>query len=192
MAQLAVNEKEWFAETMNSWIAGHVMAQVFRQLRAETADGSTADRYWAQVKRFRDRTVTAGHRPILLVENPTIPDWIWEWSLTEWDKNREPPYGLALTRSAEFHGKEGYLGNFGDVAVFNAPISPGCSYLIALDALKKIEFTRHGEGFVQATWQPVNGEDRLIDVTLSWHFKLHLNDLPAMKLTYPRKTGESS
>lgn len=191
MAQLPVNEKEWFAETMNRQVAGFVMAQVLRQVRAETADGSTSDRYWAQVKRFRDHSVAAGHRPMLLVENPTVPNWIWEWSLTEWEKNREPPYGLALTRDAEFDGKEGYLGNFGDVAVFNAPLPPGGSYLVTLDALEKIEFTRHGQGFVQATWQPVEGEGRLIDVTLSWHFKLHLRDLPAMKLTYPRKTGES-
>lgn len=191
MAQLPVNEEEWFAETMNSQVAGFVMAQILRQLRAETGDGSTADRYWAQVKRFRDRTVASGHRPLLLVENPTIPDWIWEWSLTEWEKNREPPYGLALTRNAEFNGKEGYLGNFGDVAVFNARVPSGNSYLVALDALEKIEFTRHGQGFVQATFQPIEGESRLIDVTLSWHFKLHLRDLPAMKLTYPRKTGES-
>lgn len=191
MAQLPVNEEEWFAETMNSQVGGFVMAQILRQLRAEIVDGSTADRYWAQVKRFRDRTVGAGHRPVLLVENPTIPDWIWEWSLTEWEKNREPPFGLALTRDVAFNGKEGYLGNFGDVAVFNAPVPPGGSYLIALDALEKIQFTRHGQGFVQATWQPVEGEGRLIDVTLAWHFKLHLRDLPAMKLAYPRKTGES-
>lgn len=190
MAQLPVNEEEWFAETMSSQVAGFVMGQILRQLRAEAADGSTADRYWAQVKRFRDRIVASGHRPLLLVENPTIPDWIWEWSLTEWEENREPPYGLALTRSAEFDGKEGYLGNFGDVAVFDARLPPGSSYLIALDALEKIEFTRHGQGFVQATWQPIEGEGRLIDVTLSWHFKLQLRDLPATKLAYPRKTGE--
>lgn len=192
MAQLPVNEEEWFAETMNSQVAGFVTGQIIRQLRVETVDGTTADRYWAQVKRFRDRTVAAGHRLMLLVENPTIPDWIWEWSLTEWEKNREPPYGLALTRDAQFEGKEGYLGNFGDVAVFNAPLPPGGSYLIALDALEKIEFTRHGEGFVQATWRPIEGEGRLIDVTLSWHFKMDLRDLPAVKLKYPRKTGESS
>lgn len=191
MAQLPVNEEEWFAETMNSQVAGFVMGQIIRQLHVEAADGSTADRYWAEVKRFRDRTVASGHQPLLLVENPTIPDWIWEWSLTEWDKNREPPYGLALTRNAEFNGKEGYLGNFGDVAVFDARLPPGNSYLIALDAFEKIEFTQHGQGFVQATWQPVEGEGRLIDVTLSWHFKLHLRDLPTVKLTYPRKTGES-
>ena len=128
---------------------------------------------------------------MLLVENPTIPNWIWEWSLTEWEKDREPPFGLALTRNAEFDGKEGYLGNFGDVAVFNAPLPSGSSYLIAIDALQKIEFTRHGEGFIEASWQPVEGESRLINITLSWHFRMHLRNLPAMKLTYPRKTAES-
>ncbi|MCZ2152462.1 MAG: hypothetical protein LC114_00955, partial [Bryobacterales bacterium] len=191
MAQFPVNEEEWFAKTMNRQVAGFVMAKIVHQLRTETADGSTVDRYWAQVKRFRDRTVAAGHRPMLMVENPTIPDWIWEWSLTEWERNREPPYGLAFARDTEFDGQDGYLGSFGDVAVFDAPLPPGGSYLIALDALEKVEFTRHGQGFVQATWQPIEGEDRLIDMTLYWHFKLHLRDLPAMRLTYPRKTGES-
>lgn len=189
MAQLSVNEEDWFAKTMENRVASFVMAQILQQLHSETADGSTADRYWAQVKRFRDRSVAAGHRPALLVENPTIPDWIWEWSLTEWEVNREPPYGLALTRDKAFQGKTGYLGNFGDVAVFNAPLPPGGSYLITLDALERIEFTKHGGGFVEATWQAVEGDDRLIDITLSWRFKLHLRDLFATKLTYPRKTG---
>ena len=191
MAQTPVNENEWFSETIKNHVAGFVMAQILRQLRPETADGTTADQYWAEVKRFRDRIVAAGHRPMLLVENPTIPNWIWEWSLTEWEKDREPPFGLALTRNAEFDGKEGYLGNFGDVAVFNAPLPSGSSYLIAIDALQKIEFTRHGEGFIEASWQPVEGESRLINITLSWHFRMHLRNLPAMKLTYPRKTAES-
>jgi hypothetical protein len=187
MAQLPINEDEWYAETIKHQVAGFVMADILRQLRLETVDGGTPDQYWAQVKRFRDRTVAEGRRPVLLVENPTVPEWIWEWSLTEWEKDRELPHGLALTRSAEFAEIEDYMGNFGDVAVFNAPIAPGASYLLSDAVFERIDFTRHGDSFVRVTWEPVENEGRLIDVTLSWHFKLYLQDLAAVKLAYGQR-----
>ncbi|MGE3425014.1 MAG: hypothetical protein AB7N24_23445 [Dehalococcoidia bacterium] len=188
MAQLAVNEDDWFARTIKHHVAAFVMADILRKANADVADGSTAERYWAHVKRFRDIAVSGGYQAILLVENPTIPSWIWDWTNSEWERGKSPPYGLALTRDARFKRHEGYLGNVGEVAVFNAPIPSGASYLLMMQSLRRLEFTRLGDTYVSVSWRPVTNEERRVDIVLAWRFRLQLRMLPAVKVTYPKRS----
>jgi hypothetical protein len=185
MVQRANNEDSWFAESFRDYTAGQVMAGILRELSPVSVDASSPDLYWQQIKRgaldIEERSLT----PILLVDNPTRPDWLWNWSLSEYDENAERPEDLRMIRDKNLDGSPGYQGSLNDIAVYNAPLLSGASFLIARESLDVVKFTAIKDSiFVQVEFSPVPDKPSLIDLHLKWAFETEIKDYPAIKLNY--------
>lgn len=184
MAQRAGNEQQWFDRTVNSHVANSVMAQVLKELSPEAIDVDSPLAYWQQIEFAASGIHNQGGTPILLVAGRAEPRWLSDWARSTFDDRVERPEGLRLLRDNRFEA-DGYLGSLNDVPVFVGRIGSGSSYLISKEALDTVRFTEFEDGvYVRASVEPVEGNDALINLRLSWRFQLDLLRGQCLQLRY--------
>jgi len=186
-AQMPINQDEWFAKTVEDYVNAHIMADIIQKSKPFAVDTSTAISYWVQMKKVASKIREAGFTPILLVENPSIPDWIWDWTTAEEYEKTKRPDDMQLSRDEAYKQINNYLGNFNGIAVFYAPLSLGASYLLGKEALEEVKFTEFDDNvYVGVTFEEHVDKKGLIDLKLSWAFQLEMRECPAFKLEYSR------
>ncbi len=189
MAQRPINEQSYFEELVANHAAGYVMMDTIEQLSPEEVDGSSPEAYWGQMKNYEYRATQVKRNPILLLENAVVPDWIFEWS--------HPYQGEKITMQLPPEFKvwkdpnqklDAYICHINSIAVYRAPLLPGASVLLTLESLKKVVFTKlPGKDFVQAEVEPVESKPALINLKLSWRYKVETDTFSALKLKYGHK-----
>jgi len=185
MADSAANESEWFAHTMRDHVAASVLDLALAELKPERVSADTPEAYWACIRRFANDVSQTGLHPILLLENPTIPGWVWEWAHPPYDGSKgETPSDLVVTRNDRATDK-GYEWNFNDMPVFNAPLPTGASILAVRESFEHIEFSRLPDGsFVKVTTRVIPDHADLLDLVLSWQVRVGVRQFPAVRLSY--------
>ena len=184
MAQRAVNEEEWFGEMVQKHVAASVLEEVLKRLTPQEEDGKSPDVYWEQMKRYADHTIRAGKHAILLIENRTVPHWIYEWTDPYRKRPEETPPDLEVWRDPELKS-DSYISNVNNIAVYRAPIPQGASYLLAAESFKSLTFTLlSNNNFVHVEALPSGAETAVIDLRLTWRFAIELDAYPAVKLNY--------
>lgn len=184
MAQRASNEDEWFDRTISSHVAGAVMADMLKESHTEVVDVDSPLVYWQQIKTAASRMRKEGRTPILFVANRSEPRWLLDWTRSTYDERVQRPEDLRLVRDRRFD-REGYVGSLNEIPVYVAPIGPGSSYLIPEETLDTLIFTEFEDGvFVQVSCEPVAGKDVLVNLKLSWRFKLNLREGACIRIRY--------
>ena len=190
MEQRAINEQGWFDRTINSYVAGSVMADILKSLSPESVDVDSQLAYWGQIQIATSIIRKAGGTPILLIAGPAEPRWLLDWEISNYDEDVERPEGLRFVREKQFT-QEGYFGSLNDIPVFVAPIGAGSSYLISQESLDTLNFTEFEDGiFVETFAIPIQGKDMLINLKLVWRFQLDLSQSKCWQLRYI-KSSES-
>jgi hypothetical protein len=183
-APLVVNEKEWYAETIKQYVAGFVMADILKIVNVLTVDGSTPDKYWSQLKSAANKLTSSGLNTILLVENATIPKWIWDWGWPESEDRFKRPDDLHVRRRESETTVSGYIGHFNDIAVYTAQIPPGASYVFALETFKEITFTEFNSGhLVDVSYEPTRNF-ALVNLILKWGQSINLEPHIVTRIEY--------
>ncbi|HKI99344.1 MAG TPA: hypothetical protein VKB51_12800 [bacterium] len=184
MAQRPGNEEEFFGEMLRDRVAAFILAEVIDRLNPQDRDGRTPEKYWEQIKRYRDDAVREGKQPILLVENGATPEWIFEWTNPWPESPRGIPPDLEAWRNAE-RAVDAYLGNLNEVEVYSALLPPGASLLISAESLRAITFSRLEDGnYVRAEALPIEEKPTSINLSLTWWFEIDLDPYPAVRLVY--------
>ncbi|MCF8179333.1 MAG: hypothetical protein K9J74_12555 [Sulfuritalea sp.] len=188
MDDTASNESEWFAHTMRDHVAASVLGATLAELKPEVVSIDTPEAYWARMQRFASDVRQAGLHPILLLENPTVPGWLWEWAHPPFDGSKgDIPDGLIVSRDDK-EAVEGYQWSFNDIPVFNAPLPLGASILAVRESFERIEFTRLPDGsFVKATTRTVEGHPELVDLVFSWYVRVGVKQFPSVQLSYDER-----
>lgn len=184
LAQLVVNEKEWYAKTIKQYVAGFVMADILKMVNMLTVDGSTPDKYWNQLKSAANKLTSSGLKTILLVENATIPEWIWDWGWPESEDRFKRPDDLHVSRLESETIVTGYIGHFNDIAVYSAPIPHGASYVFALETFKEITFTEFNSGYLVDVSCESTQNFALVNLILKWGQSINLELHPVTRLEY--------
>lgn len=187
MDDTAANESDWFAHTMRDNVAASTLDAVLAQLKPEVVSIDTPEAYWARIQRFASDVRQVGLHPILLLENHTVPGWVWEWAHPPFDGSKgDIPDGLTVSRDTKETG-EGYLWSFNDIPVFNAPLPSGASILAVRESFDRIEFTRLPDGnFVKANTHAVEGHPELVDLVFSWYVRVVIKQFPSVRLSYDK------
>ena len=184
MAQRAINEQEAISELLPDWIAAHITSQVLLRLPCRDEDASSPELYWRQIKRYAEDARNAGRHPVLLVENSTVPGWLWKWTHAIGDRQESAPEDLFVWRDDKIQAA-GYLGSLNDVPVYRAPLASGASILLTQESLTAVRFTQlHDGSFVRVEPLNVESQPDLINLRLSWWFDLDLDSYPVTKLVY--------
>ena len=189
MAQRPVNQDDFFAETIRNHVANVVMAESLQKLTTFSADGATASEYWKALSEAARTMKNSGLTPILLLENPTIPEWVWDWQHTRLsDEEYARPKDMSVTRR-EGMGKS-YVCHFNEIAVYTAPIPAGASYVVAREVFKEVKFKAYSEGrFVSVSTSPVDGDFAKINLRFTWALNVTVGAEPVTKLVYEKHTA---
>lgn len=185
MADRVGNEKEWFADIVRDHAGSTVLAAVLDELKPENLEVNTPEAYWAQIKKYATEARAEGLSPALLLENPTLPGWVWDWVHPLIDETvGTAPADLVVSKDVALK-IDGYRWSFNDIPVFNAPIHSGASVLIVRESFERVEFSRLPDcHYVKAVTRDVQEHPELVDLVLTWQMRISVKRYPAIRLSY--------
>jgi hypothetical protein len=183
MEQRAVNEEEYFADAMAQQVAIVVLRDVLYRSDMKEVAVQDADAYWTALKTEAQQIVLRGGKPILLLDNSTRPDWVWDWQHADFGADHKRPEDLQVRRR-EGQGA-GYLCDFNDIEVYVAPLPIGQSILLARHAFRSLTFTSYGDGrFVRVEVKELEGANNLVDLKLTFSRRVDAGDSRVVRLAY--------
>lgn len=103
MAPRAINEAEFWAETMRNQVAQLVLDDVLRTLNPRERPTPDAEAYLRTLTQEAKQLTDAGQTPVLVVENPTLPEWLWTWQMPVEVSGERPPEGVEVRRQGMQH-----------------------------------------------------------------------------------------
>jgi hypothetical protein len=183
MEQRAVNEEEYFADAMAQQVAIVVLRDVLHRSDMKEVAVQDADAYWTALKTESQQIVAKGGKPILLLDNSTRPDWVWDWQHADFGAAHKRPDDLQVRRR-EGQGA-GYLCDFNDIEVYVAPLPLGQSILLSREAFRSLTFTSYGDDrFVRVEVEELAGTKNLVDLKLTFSRRVEAGESRVMRLVY--------
>lgn len=118
-----INEAEFFATSFADAFSKNVFALVYRRCDTRTEPAATPEHYWKALMKEAGRLKVAGLSPILLVDNQTRPDWLWDWRYS----TIEPEYWRPTDLNVHYLENKcnGYVCNLNFIEVYEAPLRLG-------------------------------------------------------------------
>lgn len=183
MEQRAANEADSFADAMAQQVAVVVLNDILHRSDIKEIAVQDADAYWKALQAEARLIVAKGGTPLLLLDNATRPDWVWDWQHADFGVTHKRPDDLQVRRQ-EGHGA-GYQCDFNDIEVYVAPIPIGQSLLMSKEAFRVLTFTDYGEGrFVQADVVELESAKNLVDLKLTFSRRVEIKELRVLRLAY--------
>lgn len=185
MEQRPVNEAESFADAMAQQVARVVLSDVLHRSDIKEISVTDGESYWKALRAESGTILAKSGTPILLLDNATRPDWVWDWQHADFDATHKRPDDLQVRRR-EGQGA-GYLCDFNDIAVYVAPLPLGQSLLLSSGAFSALTFTDYGNGrFVRVEAVEIEGTRNLIDLKLTFSRKTEIVERRVIRLNYAR------
>jgi hypothetical protein len=180
MAQRAGNEREYYAKTVANHVGTLLLSDVIRKSEVRDVLAPDAATYWETLKKEAKSLKELGLIPVLILDNPTHPDWVWEWEHPSQDSVYPRPLDLVIRLEKGGRGA-GYIADFNDIQVFAAGIAPGESLLVARETFSEVKFRKYRDNvFVKTAVTEVTDSKTLVDLRLTWerqirteHNKIH-------------------
>lgn len=183
MEQRAVNEAEYFADAMAQQVAIVVLGDVLHRSDIKEIAVREGEAYWKALKAESGLIVAKGGTPILLLDNATRPDWVWDWQHADFDATHKRPDDLQVRRR-EGQGAD-YQCDFNDIEVYVAPLPIGQSLLLSSEVFRNLTFTDYGDGrFVRAEVVELEGAKNLVDLKLTFARRVEAGEPRAVRLAY--------
>lgn len=184
MADRAVNESEHYSETVANRVGALLLSDVIHQNEVREVLATTAAAYWSALKEGAKIIVDAGLTPVLILDNPTRPDWVWEWEHPTQDSVYPRPPDLVIRRAKERRGP-GYITDFNEIQVFSGPVPVGASILLARESFARVTFRKYRDNvFVKATTEEVGEARTLVNLSLTFERAIHLGYNHLFRIRY--------
>lgn len=183
MDQRSVNEKEFWAETMAAQVGIVLLTDILAGCETRDLFALDATAYWAALKAEAARITQRGERPVLMLDNATRPEWVWQWQHADYSGDYSRPDDLRVQRFSGYG--DAYICNFNDIEVFVAPIPSGKSILLSREAFKAATFREFKQGcFVDTTFDARSDSKLLVDLKLKFSRKVDLGFNEIVGLDY--------
>ncbi|WP_347910770.1 hypothetical protein [Pseudomonas grandcourensis] len=183
MDQRASNEDQFWSETMANRVGAVVLSDVLAACKTRDLFVVDANTYWSALKKEAERIIERGQCPILILDNATRPEWVWQWQHSDFGRDYPRPDNLRVQRLAE--RGDSYICNFNEIEVFVAPISSGKSLLLAKEVFGGVSFQEFDPGrYVDATFDVCVDSKLLVDLKLKFSRKVALGVDEVVGLVY--------
>lgn len=183
MDQRAVNESDHWAKTMMQQVGAVVFIDVLAACAVRDVFTPSADAYWSALKTESEIILRRGEHPILILDNATRPEWVWEWQYADYGREFARPDDLRVQRH-EGRGPS-YLCDFNDIQVYVGPLAPGKSILLSREAFKTVTFQQFGQGhFVNTTFAERDDSKLLVDLMLTFSRNVEVGNAEVVALNY--------
>lgn len=130
--------------------------------------------------------------PILILDNATRPDWVWEWQHADYEGARHPrPEGLSV-RNIDGQSS-GYVCHFNEIAVYSGSLPAGQSVLLPREAFQRIEFKAYeADRYAEASVVERADEKLLVDLVITVSRRVHVGAKNAIRLRYAAEGSEEA
>lgn len=184
MAQRAVNEKEYFAKTVANHLGALLISDVIRQGKFRDIIAPDATTYWLMLKEEANSLRQSGLTPVLVLDNPTRPAWVWDWQHPSEDSEYVRPSDLVIRHVEKERGHR-YIADFNDIQVFSSPLAPGESLLLPREAFTSVTFRKYRDNvFVKADVAEVRGSRTLVDLRLTYERRVRVEHNKVVRIRY--------
>jgi hypothetical protein len=174
MAQRAVNERESYAEGIANTVGNVLFEDVFRKCEVKDVFAPNATTYWSTLKVEATTLRERGLTPVLVLDNPTRPDWVWEWEYPTSEDGTYPRPSDLVIRHEDGRG-DGYVADFNDIQVFSGAVVPGLSLLFARETFSLVTFKKYRDNiFVKSGTSEVAGSRTLVDLRLTFERRVQV------------------
>jgi hypothetical protein len=185
----AVNEDDYWSETMRRRVAAVVLMDVLRACDISDRAAPDAETYWTALKAESERLRESGFSPMLLLENQTKPEWVWQWQHADFGLGYQKPDDLRVWRK-DRRG-QGYVCNFNEIEVYSVALVPGESILMTREAFEKARFQRFANGaHVETSYSARDDSDFLLDIHLKFSRAVEVGHGAAVRLRYAPEPGQ--
>jgi hypothetical protein len=184
MAQRAVNEREAYTEAIADTVGNVLFEDVFRKCAVKDVFAPNATTYWSTLKVEATTLRERGLTPVLVLDNPTRPDWVWEWKYpTNQDGTYPRPSDLNIRHE---HGRgEGYVADFNDIQVFSGEVVPGQSILFARETFSLVTFKKYRDNiFVKAGTSEVASSKTVVNLRLTFERHVRVEHSHIVRIHY--------
>ncbi|MGO4550195.1 hypothetical protein AB4059_03720 [Lysobacter sp. 2RAF19] len=163
---LAVNESQFWADTMSNLVGTLVLSDVLGQSQIREISAADPQSYWNALKREASLITSEGQQPILILDNATRPEWVWQWQYPTDDEDSFPrPSDLNVRRDER---GDGYVCDFNNVHVYSAPLAAGRSIVLSKSIFQKVLFREFADDrLVEATVRLRSDSPLLVDLDLT-------------------------
>ncbi|WP_458368387.1 hypothetical protein [Pseudomonas mandelii] len=183
MDQRASNEDEFWASTLAQHVGAVLIADVLSKCNKRDLFVPDAEAYWSALKTEAALIVERGAIPIMIVDNATRPEWIWQWQQSGFRSDLTQPEDLRIQR---YDGQgNGYICNFNDIRVYVAPVVAGASILVADSAFKDASFQKFSNGtFIETSVKDRGDSKLLVDLNLKFSRFVDVGSAEIVRLNY--------
>lgn len=183
MDQRAVNEEEYWSEIMAQRVRAVVLGDVLSACKMRDLSAPDPSAYWNTLKTEAARIEAAGLKPILILDNATRPEWVWQWQhVVSGDKYQRPEDMRVQKRDGR---GPGYLCDFNDIEVYSGPLAAGQSLLMAKETFKSVSFQEFEPGlFVEVTASGRADTKLLLDLKLKFSRRVEVSYPEAVRISY--------
>jgi hypothetical protein len=183
MDQRAVNEAEYFADAMAQQVAIVVLSDVLHRSDIKEVAVRDGEAYWKALQAESRLILDKGGTPVLLLDNATRPDWVWDWQHTNFGATHKLPDDLQVRRR-EGQGA-GYQCDFNEIEVYVAPLPIGQSLLLSSKVFRALTFADYGNAqFVHVEVAELEGIKNLVDLKLTFGRQVDIGESRVIRLAY--------
>jgi hypothetical protein len=184
MAQRAGNEREYYAKTVANHVGALLLWDVIRKSEVRDVLALDATTFWSVLKEEAKALKRLGLTPVLILDNPTHPKWVWEWQHPSQDSAYPRPSDLVIHRKKKGRGHR-YIADFNDIQVFSAALNSGESLLLARETFSSVTFKKYrDEVFVNAATSEVAGSRTLVDLRLTYERCVNVEHNKIVRIRY--------
>lgn len=186
MDQHASNEDSFWADAMSQRVGLVLLRDVLGAVSKRDVIAPNAQEYWQAIKVEAARLAALGATPILILDNPTHPEWVWQWQHSDYSSDYARPDDLQVQR---LNGKgDRYICNFNDIEVYSGPISSGRSVLISKECFQEVTFREFdADRYVDVSWKARADSKLLVDLMLTFSRTVRTIDDEYVQLLYQPK-----
>jgi hypothetical protein len=182
-----VNAEEFFGDVITKALMWALMERIRIQLKPKVLKAKGATGYWNHLRRQRNSIRDAGDDPILVLEDITLPGWVFDALHPIHGETAQPPKDMDTSHDPTI-STDGYRANIAGVPTYTCPLLPGGSLLITRQSLESFTLSPFEDGrLVRVKTQDVVGSPEEIELLLAVRVKVRIGDRQAYRLTYPAK-----
>ncbi|RFB65758.1 hypothetical protein DZB54_23295 [Herbaspirillum sp. 3R-3a1] len=179
----AINGDDYLANVVAQAVDGVLLTDVLSRCELREIVATDSDSYWKELKAEAARISNLGLSPILLLDNATQPDWIWDWqyALTEGQHPRPEDLIVHQHNGQSAH----YQCHLNNIAVYVGPLTPPASLIVPREVFDSVTFRRFAtDRYVEANVEVLDADPSTVALLLKFERSVQVSAAIGAKIRY--------
>lgn len=180
MAQLAINEDESIRDITENILAREVLQDVINRDGVQEREATDMDAWLEELRAWAKQCQDMSTRSLAVFRSRTDPPWLIDLVRKRVSETDE---AAQVRKRSEFSEQRGYVGHFGEIALFTGPVPAGVTVLLTIDEFGTLLLEKTGDEAFEVDATP-DTTGLKCTLTISWRHKLYGKNGPLLRLRH--------